>query len=89
VLPYAVGLGVAAVEPLVLNLDVGVCLAPRRTAWWVWSSECRIPRGMVCIDCFDLAGGRSVIADMIERSLAYPRSREQLGTQWSVPRQSP
>ena len=41
VLPHASGLGVAAVEPLVLALRPGARLEVLRSVWWVWSRECR------------------------------------------------
>jgi len=85
-LPYASGTKVAAVQPLVLALRLEVLAEVRRTVWWIWSRECRVPPGWVCIDCFDLAGGRQLITETIERHLSYPRLREQLGTEWSLPR---
>lgn len=85
-LPYASGTKVAAVQPLVLALRLEVLAEVRRTVWWIWSRECRVPPGRVCIDCFDLAGGRQLITETIERHLSYPRLREQLGTEWSLPR---
>jgi hypothetical protein len=88
VLPHAAGLGVAAVEPLVLDLQHDAPVLVRRSVRGVWYRECRVPAGKVCVDCFDLAGGRDVITEMIERYLAYPRSREQLGTEWSLPRRA-
>ena len=57
-----------------------------QTTWWVWSRECRVPPGLMCIDCVDLAGGRPLIAQTIERYLTHPGSREQLGTEYSLPR---
>jgi hypothetical protein len=88
VLPYASGLGVAAVEPLVLALRLGARLEVRRSVWWVWSRECRVAPGTVCIDCFDLAGGSALVAETIERYRTYPRTRDQLGTEWSLPRRA-
>ena len=74
------------VEPVVLRLRLGVRVAVQRTVRFVWNHECRMPDDMVCIDCFDLAGGSLLIARTIERCLADPRFREQLGTEWSLPR---
>jgi hypothetical protein len=86
VLPYASGRGVVAVQPLVLVLRLDASPEVRRSVRWIWSRECRVRPGRVCVDCFDLAGGSALIAETIERYRAYPRSREQLGTQWSLPR---
>jgi hypothetical protein len=85
VLPYASGRGVAAVQPLVLELEHSARPEVRQTTWWVWSRECRVPPGLMCIDCVDLAGGRPLIAQTIERYLAHPGTREQLGTEYSLP----
>lgn len=86
VLPYASGRGVAAVQPLVLDLATGARPEVRHTTWWVWSRECRVPPGLMCIDYVDLAGGRPLLAQTIERYLVRPGSREQLGTEWSLQR---
>ena len=89
-LPYASGTGVAAVQPVVLALRPGVLPVVRAevrcTAWWIWSRECRVPPGRMCIDCVDLAGGPRLITGAIERHLSDPRFREQLGTEWTLPR---
>ena len=75
------------VDPVVLRLEPGARLDVQRTAR-VWNRECRMPDGLVCVDCFDLAGGPVLIAETIEHYLAYPGRREQLGTEWSLPRRA-
>jgi hypothetical protein len=86
VLPDTVGRGRAAIEPLGLELESTARLEVRRTTRWIWNREHPVSEWEVCIDCFDLAGGRQVIADLIERHLRWPRSREHLGTRWSLSR---
>ena len=86
VLPRASGRGVLAVAPVALSLHDGCRPEVRRTTRWAWNRECRAPVGMLCIDCVDLAGGPAQIAETVERCLAYPRFREHMGTEWSVPR---
>jgi hypothetical protein len=83
-LPHAARSGVAAVEPLVLVLDVHARPQVRRTTRRVWSRECSVPPGMLCVDCFDLAGGREQIAGAIERYRTHPALREHLGTAAAV-----
>ena len=85
-LPYASGTGVATVQPVVLALRPEARAEVRRTVWWIWSRECRVPPGRVCIDCVDLAGGPRLITGAIERHLSAPSFREQLGTEWTLPR---
>ena len=85
-LPYASGTGVAAVQPVVLALRPGMRAEVRRTVRWIWSRECRVPPGRVYIDCFDLAGGPQLIMETIECHLSHLRLRDQLGTEWSLPR---
>jgi hypothetical protein len=85
VLPSPSGGGVRAVQPVVLVLRVGARPVVRRTARWVWNRECDGPIGTVCVDCVDLAGGSELIAGMIERCVAYPALRAQLGTAASLP----
>jgi hypothetical protein len=74
------------VEPVVLRLGLGVRVAVQRTVRFMWNYECRMPDDLVCVDCFDLAGGSVLIARTIERCLTDPRFREQLGSEWSLPR---
>lgn len=86
VLPRANRRGVAAVAPVVLSLREGCGPEVRWVTRWAWHRECRAPRGMLCVDCVDLAGGPTVIAETIGRCLAYPGFRTHLGTEWSMPR---
>lgn len=74
------------VQPVVLALEPEARLDVRRTVRWAWDRECRVPDGRVCIDCVDLAGGPALITEAIAHYLAHPRLREQLGTDWSLPR---
>jgi hypothetical protein len=76
-----------AVEPLALVLRHGARHEVRRTVRrMMWNRECRVVPGVVSVDCFDVAGGRSPIAEMIEQYLHHPWSRKHLGTGWSLPR---
>ena len=77
-LPQPVRFGVAAVEPLMLVLDVDARPQMRRTTGRAWNRECPAPPGMLCVDCFDLAGGRGQIAEAIERYRTRPALREHL-----------
>jgi len=76
------------VDPVVLRLDLGARLDVQRRLGRLWNRECVMPHGLVCVDCFDVAGGPLLIAETIERYLAYPGQREQLGTEWSLPRRA-
>jgi hypothetical protein len=87
VLPSTGGRSVP-VDPVVLRLEPGARLDVQSRVGRMWNRECRMPDGLVCVDCFDLAGGPVLIAETIERYLAYPGQREQLGTEWSLPRRA-
>jgi hypothetical protein len=85
VMPFTGGRPVP-VQPLVLRLVPGARLEVRRTTRRSWSRECRMPQGAVCVDCFDLAGGPSLIAETVEHYRLFPELRAHLGTAASVPR---
>jgi hypothetical protein len=87
-LPYSFGRGVRPVHPVVLVLHSDARPAVRRTVRWIWNREGAGPAGSLCVDSYDLAGGRSTITELIERCLTQPQMREQLGTSGSVPRRA-
>jgi hypothetical protein len=76
---------VVPVEPVVLRLALGVRVPVHRTVRGMWNRECRMPQDMVCIDCFDLAGGAPMIAEAIDHYLLFPELRDHLGTAASMP----
>jgi hypothetical protein len=76
------------VQGIVLVVRGGATVPVQRSMRWSRDEQHGLPERYLAVSCFGLAGGQQVVVETIERYLAHPAARDQLGTEWSLPRRA-